>query len=366
MWNMSKNGFFAKISPLFAYMGIKNCFELGVSINTHRMWNDHVFCGFDGQNRTRHTLFKRLLSFADRVSPNDDVNKILRYVLFKLNRIDYGTPHLIPACLTDFFPLINKACNWKNLYEVLQEYDFKYAKREPKLNITESKIMKSVPKLLRHHDALFIKLNSLDRLGHKHGPLSDVVKNRVRYFDELLKGLVEALDKDVALIVMSDHGMVPVMDCFDLISFLRDRGLKFGRHYMGFIGATYASFWFRNAKYRNAVMKELSMLEIGSFLTSEDKKELGMDGIGLEYGEEIFAIKEHHVFFPEFYHQRRPPKGMHGYAFGEYDMPIFLMYDDVSIAPLRKKSINFINIMPTVLRLLDLPIPPYVEGKSLI
>jgi len=365
IWNVRKNIFFSKISPLFAYEGIKNCLETGISINKHRVWNDHVFSKFGLQNGFRHKLFKKLLRFVDRASPTDEWNKILRYALFKLNRIDYGIPHLIPACLIDFFPVIKKAHNWKNLYEILREYNVKYRRIEPKVSILELEIIKTIPKLLNHHDALFIKLNSLDRLAHKYGPLSDAVKNRIKYFDGLLRGSVKALDKNVTMIIMSDHGMVPVMGHVDLISFLRDKGFKFNSHYMGFIGATYASFWFKNEKTKDGIKNELSALGEGRSLSLDDKKALGIDCIGWEYGEEIFAVKEHYAIFPEFYHRREPPKGMHGYAFGKYDAPIFLMHTDASIKS-RKDKINFIDVMPTILRTLGLPAPSYVEGKSLI
>jgi predicted AlkP superfamily pyrophosphatase or phosphodiesterase len=365
LWDLSGNCFFAKISPLFAYIGIKYCFELGSSINTHKVWNDHVFSGFCIENSSRSALFKGILRFIDEISFGDGLNKILRYALFKVSNVEYGTPHLIPADLIDFFPVPKKNCKRKNLYEVLREHGIKYLKKEPKFYSGESSIIRSIPKSLNNYDALFFKLNSLDRLGHEHGPLSDAVKQRVRYLDGLLRGLVGALDKDVTLIVMSDHGMVPVTRSFDLTGFLSHKGFEYGRHYISFVGATYVSFWFRSENYRDAIVKELNTLEVGKFLTFADKVRLGIDNIGREYGEEIFVAEEHNVFFPEFYHRRQPPKGMHGYAFGKYDMPTFLIRDDVSTT-LRKDKIDFIDIMPTILRLLDLPIPSYVEGKSLI
>lgn len=367
MWSVSKIWFFAKISPLFAYTGIKNCFNTGISINTLKIWNDHAFNGLDVSNGARITLFKKLLHFIDRISPNDEANKILRYLMFKIKRVEYGVPHLIPVCLIDLFPHVEPKKTYKqvSLYEVLREQGIKFVEKMPKLNITESVILRRIPRLLKRYDALFIKLNSLDRLGHKYGPSSDIVKRRVRCLDELLRHMVKALDKDATLIVMSDHGMVPVMHTIDLIDFLKHKEFKFGHHYVGFIGATYASFWFKQEEYRNAVKKELSALGVGRFLTFNDKLKLGIDGIGKEYGEEIFAIKEHYVCFPEFYHWRRPPKGMHGYAFSKWDMPIFLMHSDLAITQ-RKNKIEFIDIMPTIFQLLDLPVPSYVEGQSLI
>lgn len=100
-------------------------------------------------------------------------------------------------------------------------------------------------------------------------------------------------------------------------------------------------------------MQELSTLKVGKFLTLNDKVKLGIDNTGREYGEEIFAVKECNVFFPEFYHARKHPKGMHGYAFSKYDTPIFLMCSDKCIG-IEANIINFVHIKPIILRLLDL------------
>jgi predicted AlkP superfamily pyrophosphatase or phosphodiesterase len=286
-------------------------------------------------------------------------------VLFKAGRVEYGIPHLIPADLIDLFPALKKRDKRKGLYDVLKEQDIRYLRKEPKLNSCESSMIRSIPRLLETYDVLLFKLNSLDRLGHKHGPLSNTVRKRVGYFDSLTRKLVGTLESDVVLIIMSDHGMVPVMCSFDITGFLARKGFEYGRHYISFVGATYVSLWFGNEEYRAAVVKELGKLEVGKFLSSKDKLNLGINNIGREYGEEIFVSAEHNVFFPEFYHVRKPPKGMHGYAFGKYDMPIFLMHGDVKIST-KKEKIDFIDVMPTILRLLDLPIPASVEAESLI
>lgn len=367
LWNLSKECFFAKISPLFTYIGIKECFETGVSINTHKVWSDHIFRGFHNSNRESKRLrfFKKFVGFVDKISFSDDWNKALRYALFKAFKVDYGTPHLIPASLLDLFPAPEKCYKGKNLYEILREHNIKFIKREPKLNIEEGLVLKSIPKLLKHYDVLFIKLNSLDSLGHKYGPLSDVVKWRVRWFDEALTSLIKALDKDVVLILMSDHGMVPIFSSHDLLGFLKDKGYQYGHDYVAFVGATYTSLWFDNEEIKRAIEEDLQTLKFGSLLTFDDKVKLGLKNIGPEYGETIFVNNEHSVSFPEFYHQRKPPAGMHGYAFSNYDSSFFLLHSDLESAR-TICNIDFVDIMPTILRLYNLSVPSYVEGHSVL
>jgi predicted AlkP superfamily pyrophosphatase or phosphodiesterase len=216
---------------------------------------------------------------------------------------------------------------------------------------------------LKDYDFVFLKLNSLDRIGHKYGPLSQEVKQRVKYFDNLLEELVSKLSGDAVLIVMSDHGMVPTFDTHDLISLLKDRGYEYGRDYVAFVGATYTSFWFKDKEHKRAIEKCLSTLEFGRLLTSDDKVKLGLNSVGNEYGETFFVNNEHSVSFPEFYHRRKFPAGMHGYAFSKYDSSVFLLYDGNLERGGNIGKIDFIDIMPTILKLFNLPIPSYVEGQ---
>jgi hypothetical protein len=235
----------------------------------------------------------------------------------------------------------------------------KYLKKEPKLTISEGTLIKNIPKFLKKYDAVFLKLNSLDRLGHKYGPLSNEVKKRVKYFDGLIGELSPKIGKNVTLIIMSDHGMTPVTHHFDLIGFLTKRGFEFGNHYIAFVGATYASFWFKNEQYKEKIVNELSYLKVGQLLSVKDKIKLGINEIGMNfYGEDIFVAKEHHVFFPEFYHIRRPPKAMHGYAYSGYDMPLCIICDEKSNVRITKHIISFTDLPLTILSLLNLPLLP--------
>jgi hypothetical protein len=97
-------------------------------------------------------------------------------------------------------------------------------------------------------------------------------------------------------------------------------------------------------------------LKVGQLLSIKDKIKLGINEIGMEYyGEEIFAAKEYYVFFPEFYHTRSPPKGMHGYAYNSYDMPICIMYGKASNNNMTKQIASFIDLPLIILSLLNLP-----------
>jgi len=346
-------------------MGIEYSIETGVSLNKLKVWNEHVFAGFDTAKRSSRSVPKSLIRLADGISINDNLNKALRYALFKIFRIQYGIPHLIPPDLLDFFPVTENNFTEENLFDALKKSGVRIIRKEPKLSRSESSLIRNIPNLLENCDLVLFKLNSLDRLGHKYGPLSEKVKRRVQYLDGLMEELVGKLDKNTVLIVMSDHGMVPVFGTDDLTAFLEDRGYKFGRDYFAFVGATYTTFWFKSPETKQAIEHDLGTLKFGRLLTPEDRVKLGISNVGAEYGEAFFVNNEHSVSFPEFYHRRKPPAGMHGYAFCKYDSPIFLLHNGPKNSR-RIDNINFVDIMPTILQLFNLPIPSYVEGRSIL
>ena len=360
----SKNRY-ATINPLFAYMSINDCFETGVSINRHEIWNDHIFVGFDTEQKRLSSLFPAVVNLVDKFSPNDEINKVLRFVAFKLNNVSYATPHLIPANLIGTFPVIWRDKKWPSIYDLLREHKLKCARYEPKLTFTENNLLRNIPKMMTRLDGLFVKLNSLDRLGHKYSPNSINVRNRVKYFDKAIRRLLKEMPRDTTLIIMSDHGMTPISKTINIMGCLSDNDFEFGRHYAAFVGATYVSFWFKNDFYKQRILSLMSSLDIGHFLTAEERVNAGIDKVGRAFGEEIFVAKEHEVFFPEFYHRRAPPKGMHGFASCAYDAPVFMIYDDLFIE-LKEKTIDFVDIMPTILKLLHLPIPQHADGKPAI
>lgn len=346
-------------------MGIEYSIETGVSTSKLGVWNEHVFTGFKTKRNWKGLLFRNLIRFADRITFSDNLNKICRYALFRIFRIRYGIPHLIPTNLLDYFPVIENHFIGQNLFVLMEKTGVRIVKKEPKFNRSEASLIRNIPDLLKEHDLVLLKLNSLDRLGHLYGPLSEQTKKRIQYLDAQLKSLFGKLEKNVALIVMSDHGMVPTQSTHDIIGFLKDRGYILGLDYFAFVGATYTSFWFRDPETKESIERDLNELEFGKVLTSEEKAKLGLNKLSYGYGETFFVNNEHAISFPEFYHIRKPPAGMHGYAFSNYDNPLFLLYDGSSNHA-KTTTIDFVDIMPTILKLYDIAVPQDLDGKAVI
>ena len=374
IWELAGSGLHTNLEPLFAFAGIGASAFTGTSVNTHKIWCDYVF------RESGHSpiYLKWLLRLCDIV-PHDIMSQYARYVICRILGHNPGTPNLIPIELMDFFKVKERKRltderpieGTVTLFEQLRRQEVRYFVSGLYESVFEKQITKSVLKAMTvDYRFILFRLGSPDKLGHKYGPESEEVTKRLGEIDARVKEIVTEgtrINPSTYFVVFSDHGMVPVREHVDLMNILERLPVKIGQDYIVFLNSTVANLWFRNQKAKDLIMAELSKVEQGMILDKPKLKKLGIDGIGPEYGDSIFALKEGSVFFPDFYRRRKPPKGMHGYAFAVYDKPPLIIYSPASTRNLRLVAkAEFIDVMPTLLDLLEIPIPSTCEGKSLL
>lgn len=369
--DISKEGYYTTIKPMFAFQGIGASLFSGTLPNTNKIWCDYVISNKPGSTPK---LLKRLIAILDLI-PNDNLNKYSRYILYKLFNREFGTPNVIPPNLLDFFELKLKKeyTESKPLGEIVTLFD-ELKNRSIDYYVSGlsgglfDPTAKDILKVLKEDYGLFFfKFGSLDKLGHKYGPESKKVYKRILEIDNILKRVVESeVNEDTYYVIFSDHGMGPVFNTINLFDVLNELPVNMPDDYVLLLNSTVASFWFKSKKAKEIIGNTLKNVGFGDILDKPKLKELGIDKIGYEYGELIFALKEGYVFFPDFYRKNIAPKGMHGYAYPTYDAPILLIYSpNPSVNIERREIIQYIDIMPTVLDLLGLPIPSTCEGKGL-
>ena len=340
---LRNENFYSTLKPLFAYEGIRTAILTGLDTRKSGIWHDKVFIP-KGRKALKLSFLKFFTAFFDRLSPTDDINKKLRFLLYKILREDYGTPHLIPAKYLEYFATHkHEYKNIPDLFQILSKSGVKAVWVEPKLMSLEGRALRGMLKLFEKQDLVILKLNSLDRLGHKYGPLSNEVRQRVEYLDRAVEETINTLQarlENMSFIIMSDHGMIPVEKFINIEKLMiEETSIRPLIDYIPYIGSTFASFFILNKKAENIIYKMLQGL--GSYGRILEEYDLNMLGINKElYGHIIFALNEGVVFFPNFFQRRNIPKGMHGYAFAEYDSAVFIasgireIYD-----PLRFSSI---------------------------
>ncbi|MEM2241035.1 MAG: alkaline phosphatase family protein [Nitrososphaeria archaeon] len=353
LYNLSQQWFYTTIKPVFAYGGIGFTLRTGLPISLTGVWGDHVLKKRN-MKLVKSILFKNSLKIIDAFSIDDYENKALRYALFKFFREKYGTPHLIPADLIEYFSVIdtpaNKNVECNDIFATLKKLNKNNAWVEPKLNFLEEKALKNAASKLQFSDLVILKLNSLDRLGHRFGPLSKEVEARLKYLDHLLCVYVKkVLNKypNLLLIIMSDHGMCPVLNTINIEQKLKQLPLQMTKEYFAYIGTTLIHFWFLKEEAKRHVENMLQKIsKYGKILEDKDFLSMGLGRIDRRlYGETIFALYEHNIFHPDFYYKRRPPRGMHGYPYYTWDSAVFIAnnYDG-------KFKVNFENIQQIILR----------------
>jgi predicted AlkP superfamily pyrophosphatase or phosphodiesterase len=360
---LAEQSTFALIRPTFAYRGIGYSISTGASINKHRVWMEHSF----KNNNFYPTLFKRMISLSE-IMPSDILQKIIRLILYRGWRTYYGTPHLIPAKYLDYFTQV-KPRPIPTLFDVLREKRIKYRYCQPKTSIGEAFLFHKLPSLVSQYELVYAKLNSLDRLGHKFGPLSNEVRNRVRWLDVMLERSITEVyraNKRTLVLIFSDHGMTPVTTVIDLERILALTPLKVVEDYVAFEGSTYWAFFFLRENVREIIEDKLTSIAAGKLVAPEAIEEKwGVEAdVVRAFGDAFYVLKEGYAVFPDFYRRHTPPNGMHGYFNAEWDAPMLIMSGH-KVNEKKYGGVEFQDIVPTIYNALGISIPIWCDGKSL-
>jgi predicted AlkP superfamily pyrophosphatase or phosphodiesterase len=371
---ISQSGFFTTLEPMFAFAGIGATIFTGTGINRHKIWCDWVL---DRDKPASHS-FKMLLRLCNLL-PNDILNQYARYAIYRIFRRNPGTPNLIPVEITDYFTTkeqrrltdIEPIPGVITLFDWLRKHGVSYSLSNFYESLLERGVVRRILKALsRDNRLVLLRLASLDRLGHKYGPESSKITNRLGEIDDYIRAFVEkgiAADPSMHLVILSEHGMTPVNEYVDLTGILKKLPIKLGEDYMLFLNSTVACLWPSTSSTRTILIEELGKLKYGIVLDKTRLQELQMDEIGPEFGEILFALNEGVAFFPDFYRRRTPPRGMHGYAYSNYDRPVLIIHSpDNSYKTTNIAGARMVDVMPTILDLLSLPTPATSEGKSLL
>ena len=379
MCKLSQEHFFSELEPMLAFQGIGATIFSGAWPNTTRVWAEYVL----GENETfkNSLLLQKLVELTD-VVPNDRICWDIRYALFKLWGKKYvGTQAGIPGKLAKYFTTklrkkySDEDClvQLKTIFDVLRENGMDYDYLTP-LARTERKETDLLCKKLKNNSIptlTLIQLSSLDEVGHNHGPISYEVEKTIERTDVEVKNILEAARvsrDDIHLVVFADHGMSTVRQHLNVWKILHDLPLALVRDYLVFLDSTMARFWFFTPRARRYIEEAFANVECGQILDTDQLRHLHIDKLGKEHGEMTFALDDGVVIYPDFFRRHNPPKGMHGYMIPQ-DNPILLIYSSKSNGRDTEfknwKKVRMIDIMPTVLDLLDLQIPKTCEGTSL-
>lgn len=261
------------------------------------------------------------------------------------------------------------ALNAKTLFDFLKENDIKYLYYQWPIvadsnktqlsfcrNSDKSRVNKFLKLCNKDYDIFFLHLWNMDKCGHKYGPEDSNYKLKLREQDDLIRKVIDKFDlnKD-NVVIWSDHGMIEVNKSINIESRLPKK-----EGYSYFLDSTMARFWFDNDEIKKEITNILKNIKEGHLLSKEKKEEYKINFLHNEYGDEVFLLKPGMIILPNFF-QDSLIKGMHG-----YDLTNKKEYGITIINKKFKKNINIVDLLPTILNILEIKTEDKFDGKSIL
>jgi hypothetical protein len=207
-------------------------------------------------------------------------------------------------------------------------------------------------------------LGSVDSYSHKYGQDAPETIERMGRLDQLVEAKYEAYSRRVSdfdVFVFSDHGHIHSEKRVDIHRVFRQHGHNLNR-FIHLIDSNYARFWFRNDRERAIVERVLANVEEGFILTDEHLGRYHLQMPDNRYGDLVFYLDAPYLFTKTIWGFSRGQKSMHGY------LPDYPDSDGIFLSqrPLIEGThVELVDVLPTLLDSLGLPVPDYVDGQVL-
>lgn len=317
------------------------------------------------------------IDFAFRIFISRFFRKITPHSALKR----YGTIEKIPYDLLPFFDFAEKKLPWEQgyigiptIFDIFKQYGKTWFYLGWPTGIAESMVKKGSFKrkiLERDYDFMFFQFWTLDKVGHRYGPLSVEIREAVKEIDRQVEKIYKVLQtkyEQVNMIIFADHGMVQVVNRIDVWNALQDLPLELGKDYVVFLDSSMARFWFMNRKAEDSVRDLLTRLGHGRILTAEDDARYRVRFGHNRYWDLLWLADPGTLIFPNFYQWWEPGiLGLHGCELSHPDnQGLFMMLTDKEMNWNKREVVHLVDICPTTLKFMGLPIPATVEGRSVV
>jgi hypothetical protein len=213
----------------------------------------------------------------------------------------------------------------------------------------------------------YLFIGDVDEYSHKYGPDAAQTTEGLIKIDQVLEQKYRLFEKklgDFYFMVFSDHGHIPVKKGVNLSSIFVVQSKNIN-DYIHIIDANYARFWFRNEEEEKQVKEILTGIQNGFILTEEHFRKYKVNMPDNRYGDLIFYLDAPYAFTHGLVSVLGKLRGhlsssMHGY------LPDHPEMDGAFITNKRlvdDSYLRLVDIMPSILHALDLPIPEHLDGK---
>lgn len=342
------------------------------------------------KEKSEYKKYKSILRFFNMIDKYNSryARKVLSILahIFKIKL----KPYYIPLNMLDNYVLTEDG---EHSYGVSVESIFTVAKEEDiKISLEAFTSLNAVHRLnnqerIEHvkscasNDIEFIPLylGELDQYGHLYGNDVDFMKPYLKNTDNIIKEINEKYKKHTSsynLIVLGDHGMVPVTENINIESKMNNLKVKNKINFEMFLDSTVARFWVNNEETKRMIMDELNdkFSMYGFILDSESAKKLHVplsvrsnnnSKLNL-YGDIIWCAKNGVLISPDYFNRGKEIKGMHGYADTDSHTNGLLIITGSHNNHYIKEECRLIDICPTLCDLINIRYPDGNIGKSVI
>jgi hypothetical protein len=164
---------------------------------------------------------------------------------------------------------------------------------------------------------LFLYLCEMDMYLHFHCTEEEKWVERMRWYEAKLRPIFNAVlqkDASATITVLSDHGMAPVTEKYDLLGDIEKLGLSMPKDYLAVYDSTMARFWFFSERARASITSCLETQRCGKILRVDELKSFGVHFEDGRFGELIFLLNPGTLLTrSDFNGAGWNPAGMHGY-----------------------------------------------------
>jgi predicted AlkP superfamily pyrophosphatase or phosphodiesterase len=375
------NSIVCEYRPLLGFTGIGASVVTGLSPPKHGIWVEFMYDRVESIFRWLAAV-RPAAELLDRLESSNHtgwgLRTYLEHACFKVSGLVYRNrykpiAHNIPFSLLPMFTTSLKSdIFWERFHSptlgsLLQDNKIDYTILSD-ADMHDHQILKIGLKRISRSRLLLLQLSSLDAAGHNLGPSSDEIIPCLRRLDSQIRAFVTSVSawNAVDVMIFTDHGMNVVNKICNLTGPIDRGGLKLGVDYLAFLDSTMGRFWSLSDGATQKLIQILSTIEGGRVLERRDYVKY-LIPTDIRYGEIVWLANPGNLILPNFYQGRRVARGMHGYIPESPEQKCHLMISGENLRKGRLRHVSApMDILPTILDLLDLQIPQGLDGISLL
>lgn len=356
-------------------------FEFTIFTSQHQ-YSHNLWAWFALADHTDRSPFGWLRYFLPVTPDHPAVRQLISYAtaglqflrgrtrLVKIGHIPYATALLFTTTAKKSF-IDHRPVDVETMFDVLHDFKWNYFLTEWPLCSTNNGIY--VNPTLRSNDSIFAELKrridkdflfahfvTLDSTMHAHGIDAPEVHVNLANLDEGLEDFVTVLEKRVSqynLIICSDHGMVQTRGIVDVSAIIENKNL------LSFPDSTSLRIWCRSSSDYDRAHQQMRRLPHGTVCDEKTFPEIGIRYHRRYTGDLMFVADPGYIVMPNYFDGTHPPKAMHGYLpCRDLDAGFIANRPDSG----HTARMRLVDICPTTLQVMGLPVPDTWQGASLL